>query len=257
MLEQVTRANEAAFFRACTMEPIYGSKCLSSRRCYGDRHPAASFWIGVADTTPSCALYLKDGVLTCSSDGRLPRTELAEFIRTHGVHEVDTNWPECEALQRILGGHTESSFYMYYQGKTCPPSSLSLHPCTDLSQVFSVLQQSHEFYRTHYTLEVWSADIQVRLDAGELELYQLDLDAVPIGTGCLISEDDDVAALAAIAVVPSYRHRGIGGDITRFLVGRVLEKGKTPVLISGYDAVAELYRRVGFEARGRWGELYL
>jgi predicted GNAT family acetyltransferase len=45
--------------------------------------------------------------------------------------------------------------------------------------------------------------------------------------------------------------------MSRFLVKRILEKGKTPRLISGYDEVAELYRQVGFETRGRWGELYL
>ena len=45
--------------------------------------------------------------------------------------------------------------------------------------------------------------------------------------------------------------------ISRFLVQRIQEKGKTPRLISGYDEVAELYKQVGFETCGRWGELYL
>ena len=63
--------------------------------------------------------------------------------------------------------------------------------------------------------------------------------------------------IAAVAVVPEYRHRGLGSRISRFLVKRILEKGKTPRLISGYDEVAELYRQVGFETCGRWGELYL
>ena len=63
--------------------------------------------------------------------------------------------------------------------------------------------------------------------------------------------------IAAVAVVPEYRHRGLGTRITRFLVKRIQEKGKIPRLISGYDEVAELYRQVGFESCGRWGELYL
>ena len=67
----------------------------------------------------------------------------------------------------------------------------------------------------------------------------------------------DTGAIAAVAVVPEYRHRGLGSRISRFLVKRILEKGKTPRLISGYDEVAELYRQVGFETCGRWGELYL
>ena len=60
-----------------------------------------------------------------------------------------------------------------------------------------------------------------------------------------------------MAVIPEFRHKGLGTRISRFLVKRILEKGKTPRLISGYDEVAELYRQVGFETYGRWGELYL
>lgn len=51
--------------------------------------------------------------------------------------------------------------------------------------------------------------------------------------------------------------RLLGGCISRFLTGRIQETGKTPRLISGYNDVAELYRRVGFETCGHWGELYL
>lgn len=257
MIERVTAYTAPAFLAACAMEPIYGSKCQSSRRCYGDQHPDATFWLGTADGLPSCAMFLKDHVLVCASDGRLPAQELADFIRRHGVTEVDTNWADCESLKKVLGGSTESSYYMYYRKDACPPSSLSPKPTCDLSQIFSVLQQSHEFYRTHFQFDIWAADIQCKLDAGELELYQFDLDGQPVGTGCLLSEDDTVAVLAAIAVIPDYRHRGIGREITGYLVGRVLEKHKTPALICGYDEVAALYRQVGFETDGRWGELYL
>ena len=81
-------------------------------------------------------------------------------------------------------------------------------------------------------------------------------DKKPIGTGMIVSEDERHAVLAAVAVIPDYRHRGIGTEITRYLVNRILEKGKIPCLISGYDAVAELYRQVGFQEEGRWGEWY-
>ena len=90
-----------------------------------------------------------------------------------------------------------------------------------------------------------------------MELYQLTVDGQVVGTGSIVSEDDETGAIAAVAVVPEYRHRGLGSRISRFLVQRIREKGKTPRLISGYDEVAQLYRQVGFETCGRWGELYL
>ena len=56
--------------------------------------------------------------------------------------------------------------------------------------------------------------------------------------------------------VPEHRHKGLGGRISRFLVQRIQQKGKTPRLIAGYDQVAELYCEIGFAPCGRWGELY-
>ena len=123
--------------------------------------------------------------------------------------------------------------------------------------MFGVLQRSHAYYRTHLTFETWSDDLRQKRDRGLMELYQLEVDGEVVGTGCIVSEDDECSVIAAVAVVPEYRHRGLGSRISRFLVKRILEKGKTPRLISGYDEVAELYRQVGFETCGRWGELYL
>ena len=85
----------------------------------------------------------------------------------------------------------------------------------------------------------------------------LTVDGKVVGTGSIISQDETCGAIAAVAVIPEYRHRGLGSRISRFLVQRILELGKTPRLISGYDAVAELYMQIGFAPCGRWGELYL
>ena len=126
-----------------------------------------------------------------------------------------------------------------------------------LEASFAVLQRSHEYYRTHLRFDAWSADLRQKLDRGLMELYQLEAGGEVVGTGCIGSEDDECGVLAAVAVVPEFRHRGLGSRISRFLVKRILEKGKTPQLISGYDEVAELYRQVGFVPCGRWGELYL
>ena len=123
--------------------------------------------------------------------------------------------------------------------------------------MFSVLQRSHEYYRTHLRFAPWAEDLGRRLDTGLAEVYQLELDGEVVATGSIASQDDECGVIAAVAVVPEYRLRGLGSRVSRFLVKRILELGKTPRLISGYDEVAELYRQVGFDACGRWGELYL
>ena len=127
----------------------------------------------------------------------------------------------------------------------------------DKRAVFDVMQRSHEYYRTHLDYDVWAADLDCRLSRGLSELYQLEADGAVIGTGSIVSWDDECGVIGAVAVVPEYRHRGLGNRISRFLVQRIQKCGKTPRLISGYDEVAELYRQIGFAPCGRWGELYI
>lgn len=64
-------------------------------------------------------------------------------------------------------------------------------------------------------------------------------------------------AIAAVAVVPDGQGKGYGSAISARLTNAILKQGKKPVLISGYDEVAALYRGLGYRETGRWGELYL
>lgn len=255
MIVPLTPENYPLFRQACTYERIFGSKCLCSSRIFGGAE-GWSFWLGLAGTHPACAMQLCGGVLSCSSDGTLPPQELADFMRARGVHELDSGEAECRAVQAILGGALDSSHYMYYDAADCPAPDLPIAPCADLHDAFTVLQRSHEFYRTHYRFAPWAAELRARIDAGTAELYTVALDGQIIGTGSIISRDDRVGVPAAIAVVPEYRHRGIGADISRFLTRRVLELGLQPALIAGYDEVMALYRLVGYTPGSRWGELY-
>ena len=252
MLTPLVPEQIAAFTRACARERVFGSRILTALRAYGLDNPAARFFHLGEDA----ALYLAGGVLLISAAPGCDPAPVAALIRREGVTEVDTNWPQCEALQRLLGGTTESSYYMEYRGPRLEPDASGLEP-GELPAVFDVLRRSHEYYRAHFTFDAWSGDLRTRLDKGLMELWQLREEGQIIGTGSIIAEDEECGVIAAVAVVPECRHRGLGAHISRFLTGRVLERGKTPRLISGYDGVAQLYRRVGFETRGRWGELYL
>ncbi len=245
-----------AFYRACAYERVFGSKILTALHAYGLHDSRARFWMLTEGETPTAALYLSGSVLVISAGEVADPAPIAELIRAEGVHEADTNWDQCAALQTILGGTTDSSYYMVYCGGSVEDEFDDIST-GDLKTVFGVLQRSHEYYRTHLTFDRWSDDLFQKLERGLMELYQLKVDGEIVGTGCIVSEDDECGVIAAVAVVPEFRHRGLGSRMSRFLVKRILEKGKTPRLISGYDEVAALYRQVGFEPCGRWGELYL
>ena len=257
MLKKLTDYHQVpAFIQACGFEHVFGSKALTALRAYGLNDDRVRFYLCEENSAPTAAMYLMDGVLVVSACPSVDPAPVAELVRRESVGEVDTNWGQCAALQALLGGTTESSYYMVYRGGAINGSFPDIGPGS-LEASFSVLQRSHEYYRTHLRFDAWSADLRQKLDRGLMELYQLEVGGEVVGTGCIGSEDDECGVLAAVAVVPEFRHRGLGSRISRFLVKRILEKGKTPRLISGYDEVAELYRQVGFVPCGRWGELYL
>ena len=245
-----------AFTQACAYERVFGSKALTALRAYGTADNRFPFYLCVEDEEPNAALYLSGGILTISASEKVNPEEIAELVRQADVAEVNTSRALGEALQERLGGKLDSSCFMVYQGKAMPEEVISLSPGR-LPDVFDVLQKSHEYYRKHAKFDTWSADWERRLSLGLSEVYQLERDGQVIGTGSIGSEDDECGIVGAVAVVPEWRHQGLGSEISRFLTRRILEKGKKPRLMAGYDAVAELYRRVGFVECGRWGELVL
>ena len=258
MIVPVNAQNRQDFDKAAAFERVFGSKNRTALAAYGIDSDDVSFWVGYApDGAPAASLYLAGGVLVISTDNRLEMGELAALVREQGIAEVDTCFAQAQALQQMLGGRIESSYYMAYDGGKIAGDFAGITPQADLREVFSVLQQSHEYYRAHLQYDRWAADLSRKLELGLMELVQLNEGGVPIGTGSIVSEDDQAGAIAAVAVIPAFRGRGLGTKISQYLVNRILDKGKTPVLISGYDAVAALYRQVGFHEIGRWGELYL
>ena len=260
MIAPLMTNQQDAFAAACRFDRVFGSKCLCAFQAYGPDSAKASFFLETAGGTPAAALYLSEGVLTVSSKGRSDPASLAKLIRREAVDEVDTNWELCAALHQLLGGNTESSWYMEYASGQKPEGDFSgISPADEshLPEIFEVLGQSHEYYRTHYRFEPWAEDLKLRMRKNLTELCLLRRDGRTIGTGSIASEDESAGAIAAVAVIPEFRHRGLGGAITSYLTQRLLDRQKLPVLISGYDEVASLYRKLGFKETGRWGELYL
>lgn len=245
-----------AFAQACAYERVFGSKALTALRAYGPADSRFQFYLSTENGEPAAALYLADGILTIAASEQVNPEEIADLVRQEDVAEVNTSRALGEALRERLGGEMDSSCFMVYPGRTPPEETVNMSPGR-LPDVFEVLQKSHEYYRKHAKYDTWAPDWERRLSLGLSEVYQLEQDGQVIGTGSIGSEDDECGIVGAVAVVPERRHQGLGRAISCFLTRRILEKGKTPRLMAGYDAVAELYRQVGFVECGRWGELIL
>ena len=256
MIKKVTPANKDIYKELCRAEHVFGSRSMTALEAYGTEHDVHRFWIMEENGTDTAALHLNGQVLTVVKGGTVGTDDIVALTKEFEIHEIDSDWDLCEELHGILGGVTESSYYMEYKGGNICPDFPDIKPA-DLHDVYSVLQQSHEYYRTHLKFEPWANNLTKLADCGAAKVYQLERDGQPIGTGSIISQDDTHAAIAAVAVVPEYRLQGIGTYITKFLIKEIFAMGKTPCLISGYDEVAELYRKIDFLSYGRWGELYI
>lgn len=252
-LENRSRVPE--FLRACACERVFGSKCRTALQARGPEN--GRFYLALSGESPAAALWLEEGVLTVSASPQADPEEIAALARREEVREIDAGLALCQALRQRLGGRMASSWFMAYEYPAPPEGPCPAMSPGRLPEVYGVLCRSHAYYRAHLEYGSWSAGWERRLSLGLSELWQLELDGEVVGTGSIASWDEDTGVLAAVAVVPERRHQGLGAGISRFLTRRVLEQGKTPRLIAGYDEVAELYRQVGFTERGRWGELYL
>ena len=115
MLIPVTDARQLPLFEAaCAHERVFGSKALAAVQAYGLEDSRVKFFLCMDGDTPTAALYLAGEVLVISAAEHAEVDAVAELVRREGVTEVDTNWEHCRALQEILGGETESSYYMVY-----------------------------------------------------------------------------------------------------------------------------------------------
>lgn len=257
MIIPVNHDNLTDFQKACEIQRIFGAKNMASLRCYGLDSKEASFWIAYNENKVVGSIYLQGGVAAISSDGRIDTDELLDFCKENNVAEIESSFEDVEKIFQRGIGEKDSSWFMEYPSKQIPTNYIDMRPCENLKEVFDVLQKSHKFYQEHYTFETWSKDVAKRKAANEAEEYVLEIDGEVIGCGSVGAIDDEVATVSSIAVIPERRCHGYGSGITMFLVKRIIELGRKPVLIAGYDEVAELYDKLGFNKCGKWGELYL
>ena len=111
MLTKLTPDLIPAFTAACAHERVFGSRIMTALRTYGPEDARALFWLLLKDDSPAAALYLMGDVLVVSAAPEADPSPIAALVRQQAVHEVDTNWDQCAALQSLLGGTTDSSYY--------------------------------------------------------------------------------------------------------------------------------------------------
>jgi GNAT superfamily N-acetyltransferase len=256
MWNPLTEKEIPAFVELCGLEHVFGAKMVTDLRAYGLQDSRAKFFLYRQKESPVAALCLCGGVLAIVAQPQASPDDLANIALRAGVGEINTDRTLCAELKKRLGGNMNSSYFMYFQGGRTGEDFSDVQLGAPRA-VFDVLRRSYGYYPAHYTYESWSADLKRKQTKGLAEVYLLLAEGIAVATGSITAEDDECGIVGAVAVLPEYRHRGFGTRISRFLTERIMEKGKTPRLMSGEDKVADLYTKSGYEVCGRWGQLFL
>ena len=252
MLIHVTAVDTADFARACAHEHVLGARAQTALRTYGLGNANELFYLCRKGREASAALYLSHGVLTISSDERADPVPISELIAQENIRVIETNQHQCKMLQELLGGKLESSYYLAYRGARDSAEYPDIRR-GDTAEDAALLRRSREWAQTHLNFEDWLTDLTLRLTRGQAELYHLEQDGVAAAVGAVLYEDAESGVIGAIAAETDE----LAVQMCRFLIQRVLEKGKTPRLLAGSDAEVEHFCELGFATCGRWGRLTL
>ena len=252
MLIHLTAVDTPDFAQACAHEHVLGSRAQTALRTYGLGNANERFYLCRKGREASAALYLSHGVLTISSDERADPVPISELIAQEHIRVIETNQPQCKMLQELLGGKLESSYYLAYRGARGGAEYPDISR-GDPAEDAALLRESREWAQTHLNFEDWLTDLTLRLTRSQAELYHLEQDGEATAAGAVLYEDAESGVIGAIAAkTDEHAER-----ICRFLIQRVLEKGKTPRLLAGSDAEVEHFCELGFAPCGRWGRLTL
>jgi predicted GNAT family N-acyltransferase len=87
-------------------------------------------------------------------------------------------------------------------------------------------------------------------DAGCVHVVAFDAEGGPVGTGRLLPLPDGVMKLGRLAVLRSWRGRGVGQALLQALLEAARGQGAREVMLHAQQSAASFYLRAGFTARG-------
>ncbi len=87
-------------------------------------------------------------------------------------------------------------------------------------------------------------------DTGCIHAVAFDADGQPMGTGRLLPLPDGVMKLGRLAVLRSWRGRGVGQALLQALLDAARGQGAREVMLHAQQSAASFYLEAGFQPRG-------
>lgn len=255
MIRHVDAAREGDLLAGCALDPVIGARIYTLCKAYGTAFRGLDFWLMESGGMVVGAISRFDGWLTFVADERADVAELDAFASAIGGFANVEGTAEICAQLHISGNYAssvtmtrtgESRFALDYAAiETAPP----------LDDLYHVMAGANGWFAKTSQPDEWKAHVShlLRHELGMAALLRVN--GVPVCAGGVFTMGERVAVIGGISTLPDFRGRGLAALMTRSLVDRILDIGKTPALFCASDSLAQYYAGFGFEISGRYGEI--
>lgn len=241
--------------QGCDLFPAVGAQIYGYFDRYRNQYPFCTSWLcrdEREDIWGTLGRY--NGMLRLSCDilTEEQAEELAGFLGMTGCDTLEGPADALRQLQKTMG--QEKSVYScavmeYRGGRLDIPGLEQIEVSPRLDDVFAILKESHPYFAQTAQYDQWLCDSSHRLrhQGGWTGMLR------GKATASVTALSQKYGLIAAVATLPEARGRGYASVLTAWCVNRILDSGRTPVLMAGSSPVVPLYRGIGFAESGSWG----
>ena len=221
----------------------YAARITALFKTYGAGQSFALFWVQRIDGEPAAAISRVDGSMTLCAGENADFEELHSFLNAAGFDSLTC----CEECMKKLGiADYKSSHTVRFVGGKQPPKCDFVRDC-DKRKIYDLLCICG-FELGDYG--AFLADVCARLNKGTASLAAAEENGDIKSCAFALFEGAKSVLLGAVATLPSARGRGYAGSLVGTLANEKSEK--EVFLFCRNDSLLDFYKKIGFEAVGRW-----
>lgn len=253
MISLVSAENRNGFLNACLFDDICGARMHTLLDCYGLNTAISLLWLQTdGESNPTAAISLFAGCLTVSASNRADMDELAGFARTiGGFRYIEAAEHVCKAI--ASGGRYTGLYTMRYDSGKFNESFSGIIENPSLREIYYVLCDTDPAFAGSADFTGWYAHTSHLFRHNLGFACALIENGITVSTGGVYTSGEHIAVIGCVATLPDFRCKGYATTITKYLINRILDAGKTPTLLCATDELAGYYGRLGFTDSGKYG----
>lgn len=255
MIALITDENRLDFIKACLFDEIHGARICTLNECYWPDTSILLLWLQTDDkNSPTAAVSLFSGCLTLSAAAGADIDELADFARAvGGFKSLEASAIVCKEL-KLGGEYAEFNVMRYAKGRFDGELGIVCEN-PPVREIYDILCRADPPFGKTADFAGWYTHTSHLFRHGLGFAGLILKDDNPVSTGGVYAMGDNPAVISCVATLPDFRGRGYATKIIKYLANKILDTGKTPVLLCEDGRLAGYYARLGFSDEGRCGRI--